>query len=128
MNTIPIIFGNDLQQDISQSLIQSEIATRVRDFLGIGVGNLVFLSWEVYDHPILDGYNIYRKETGGDYPVQPYARLGIVGGYIDPAVIPGQEYSYKICSYDLDGNQHPCVTEITVLAGEGKAAYLPFIK
>lgn len=122
------LFGNDLQQDISQSVIQAEIATGVRNFFGIGVGNRMFLSWEVYEHPILDGYNIYRKDTGGVYPVQPYARLGIIGGYMDPAVIPGQEYSYKICSYDLDGNQHSCLAEITVLAGEGKAAYLPFIK
>ena len=122
-----IVFGDQLDQDIALNLIRPEIVTRVRNFQVLGIGVRVFLSWEVDYHRILGDYAIIRREPGLVYPVEPYAELLVTGVYTDPAVIPGQQYEYTVCSYDLEGNQQECSQVLAITAGEGEAVFLPLI-
>ena len=107
-------------------VIEAEIATEVKEFSGLGVGGGVILTWDLYEHPILRGQNIYRRESGKVYPGEPYTRLGMTDSYLDLQVKAGQEYYYKACSYDLGGNQHECSLEHAVIAQGSDPIFLPF--
>jgi len=122
-----VLFGDGLAQDIANNSISAEYANQPRGFQGFGTSKWVLLSWEVYDLPILDGYNIYRREPGGVYPSQPYRQVDLTGSHTDEAVSTGEQYGYKICSYDLGGNQHQCSAEIMITVGESEAVFLPVI-
>jgi hypothetical protein len=108
-------------------LITPEIKTSPRGLHGVSIGDQVFLYWEVYDHPVVGGYNLYRRESGGFYPEKPIAELEAIGWFTDSGVISGEQYLYKVCSYDPGGNQHQCGAEISVTAGEGKGTFLPLV-
>ena len=94
------------------------ITTEVEGLHGISIGDSVILTWDVYAQPILAGYNIYRRDSSGEYPSQPFVELDMIGNYTDRTVEAGQGYFYKLCSYDLDGYQHICNEEIFVRVGE----------
>ena len=64
------------------------------------------LHWTPYDHPIIAGYNVYRREQGGTYPPAPLVQVGRISSYTDQDVVPGQEYVYIVHSRDAAGNQH----------------------
>ena len=122
-----IIYADGLAQDIAQNLISAEFVNQPRGFQGFGINQWILLTWELYDHPVLGGYNIYRRESGGVYPSQPYHQLGLTGSFVDSAVSPGEQKIYKICSYDQGGNQHQCAPEVIITAGESVPVLLPLI-
>lgn len=121
------LFGSELDQDVASGAIDPEIATQVKVLHGISIGNSVTLTWDMYDQPILAGYNIFRRDSAGEYPSQPLIQLGKVNSYTDLAVASGQKYFYKLCSYDLGGNQHQCSEEIFVRIGEDRPLFLPVV-
>ncbi|MFL7893491.1 MAG: hypothetical protein ACK2UM_06025 [Anaerolineales bacterium] len=121
------LFGDGLQQDIAQNSISVEYANQPRNFQGYGTTQWVLLTWEGYDHPVLGGYNIYRRASDGVYSSKPYRQLALTGSFADPIGSRGATNGYKVCSYDKGGNQHQCSEEIIITAGESEPAFLPII-
>jgi hypothetical protein len=121
------LFGDDLQQDIAQNSISVEYTNQPSNFQGYGTTQWVLLSWELFDHPILGGYNIYRRALDGVYPSLPYRQLALTGPFADPIGSLGEPKGYKVCGYDKGGNQHQCSAEIIITAGESEPAFLPTI-
>jgi len=123
----PVIFGDGHDQDVSAGLVASQIVTRVQNFDGVGIGQNIFLTWDQYDHPIVAGYNLYRRQPGGDFPAQPDVQLGKIGSFVDKGLLPGQQYEYLVCSYDQGGYQHQCSEVVSITAGEGIGFFIPLL-
>lgn len=71
-------------------------------------GNGSFLSWGPNAEPDLAGYRLYRG-GGLNFTPTPANRIydGTLTSYHDGAPTP---YIYKVCAYDVHGNQGPCST------------------
>ncbi len=121
------LFGPELAQDVGSGAIEPVIFTQVKGLHGASFGNSAILTWAIYHQPILAGYNVYRRDFGGEYPSQPLVKLGVVGSYSDLDIESGQGYFYEVCSYDLGGNQHLCSEEIFVRGGEDHPLFLPVV-
>ena len=50
-------------------------STAPRHVSAQAVLNAIQLDWTRYDHPIIDGYNVYRRQTGQTYSATPYAQI-----------------------------------------------------
>ena len=62
------------------------------------------ITWEEFFDPAVEGFNVYRKEAGGEY-VQLNTSAVTGTAYFDEDVIPGEQYYYKIAAvFDSDGN------------------------
>ena len=88
------------------------------------------LAWELYDHPIVAGYNVYRRLPGEHYTDAAYAQLGQTATYSNTAVVSGQVYSYTVRSRDPAGNLHQPAPEVSAVAETNDAptqvvGYLP---
>lgn len=121
------LFGSNLKIDVNNGAIEPDVSTAPKGMHVISYDENVNLSWDIYTHPIIAGYNIHRRDVQGSYPPQPLAVLGKVGSYTDQSTLIDQEYFYKICSYDLDNNQHPCSKEIFTRVGGAEIVYLPIL-
>jgi hypothetical protein len=91
----------------------------------------VRLTWTLYNHPIIAGYNIYRSQRSGSYPGIPYAQVGRVSSYVDTHVVPGRRYFYVLRSRDAAGNEHQPSDEVSAVPAGTDAldhhVYLPLI-
>ncbi len=84
-----------------------------------------------YEHPIIAGYNVYRRSSGVGFDETPYAQVGWAGTYTDADVAAGQIYSYTVRSRDAGGNVHEPADEVCAVAEDGKRPraflYLPLV-
>ncbi len=62
----------------------------------------MLVEWTAGGSPDCNGYLIYRRESGGDYPVAPYATLAYasVTNFVDVNIVGGTSYCYKVCATD----------------------------
>jgi pimeloyl-ACP methyl ester carboxylesterase len=113
------LYGTQSEADVSAGLIVKQESTAPRNFMANPAPGAVELTWTIYSHPSVAGYNIYRRQTGQSYAATPYAQVGVVPNYADTNVIAGQVYSYTLRSRDAAGNVHQAAEERSVIAQEG---------
>jgi hypothetical protein len=70
-------------------------------FQSIGPGEIV-LSWDAIPNSSVDGFNIYRQETG--MPLE-FIGSSSIPGFVDNTVMPDKSYLYTICSKSSDGKR-----------------------
>ncbi len=111
------LYGNIAQDDLEAGLLTRDVQTAPKDVTGTWEASGVHISWARYDHPVVAGYNIYRREEGGAYGSQPYARVGPVSSYVDTDVGPKRLYFYILRSRDSAGNEHQPSAEVSAAPG-----------
>ena len=113
------LYGTAAGADITAGLIEQRVDTAPRGLTATGIVEAVSLRWELYAHPIIAGYNIYRRLPGQSYTDAPHARVGRTGTYSDTGLAGGQVYSYTLQSYDPAGNLHQVSPEVGAVALPG---------
>jgi fibronectin type 3 domain-containing protein len=73
-------------------------------FSGIRQQAFIDLVWAPVTDSDLDGYNVYRREEGGD-TVKVNSELVKTPAYRDMQVAPGRKYFYSVSAVDLRGNE-----------------------
>ena len=122
------LYGTEGDADIAVGLVERQVDTAPRGLTARGLMAAVALEWELYRHPIVAGYNIYRRLPGEAYSETPYAQIGRGSTYTDTAVTSGQVYSYTLRSYDPAGNLHqPCDEVSAVTQVPTSWHYLPIV-
>lgn len=115
------LYGTQSAADVSAGLIVKQESTAPRNFSANPAAGSIDLAWTRYPHPIVAGYNIYRRQAGQSYSATPYAQVGSVPNYADAGVAAGEVYSYTVRSRDPAGNVHQASTERSVVAQGGTA-------
>ncbi len=108
------LYGVESQLDVAAGRIELQVDTAPKSFAGSGLVGAAALEWELYDHPIVAGYNIYRRLPSEPYLESPYAQVGLSGTYVDTGVVGGQAYFYTVRSHDAAGNRHEPADEVSV--------------
>jgi dienelactone hydrolase len=123
------LYGANADSDVASGLITREVSTAPRGLTATGFTGTVTLQWTLYDHPIISGYNIYRRQSGESYSETPLAHIGPSAVYLDTDVVGDQVYSYTLRSYDPAGNLHQLSSEVSAVPkpGEPLRVYLPLI-
>jgi hypothetical protein len=111
-----VLYGAAVKEDAEQGLIAWQAATAPHDLSASSAGPAIALEWTPYKHPVVAGYDLYRRLPGERYPQTPYAHLGRVGSYLDARVSAGQTYSYTVQSRDADGHSHQPAQEVSAVA------------
>jgi hypothetical protein len=73
-------------------------------FSGPGQKPFIDLLWSPNTDPDLAGYNVYRREEGGQ-PLKLNSDLIKAPAYRDTAVIRGHKYLYSVSAVDVRGNE-----------------------
>lgn len=73
-------------------------------FSGPGQKPFIDLIWAGNSERDLAGYNVYRRETGGE-PVKINTELVKTPAFRDSNIVPGHEYFYSISAVDNPGNE-----------------------
>ena len=107
------LYGAQSAADVSAGSIVKQENTAPRDVSAQARLNAIQLSWTRYDHPIVGGYNVYRRQNGQTYSATPYAQVAAGASYIDTQVAVGQVYSYTLRSYDEAGHTHQASREVS---------------
>jgi dienelactone hydrolase len=110
------LFGAQAEADVAAGTIERQVDTAPRGLEASGGIGSIVVNWELYSHPVVAGYNIYRRAPGTSYGTTPDAQVGPVSSYTDSGVMNGQVYSYTICSRDPAGNPHGLAAEISAVA------------
>ena len=126
-NYYTYLYGDEADEDIQAGRITRDVQTAPRDVAATGRAGAVELTWSLYDHPIIAGYNIYRSQQSGNYPSTPYAQVGRESSYEDRDVVPGQRYYYVLRSRDAAGNEHQPSGEVSAVPEVEYLLYLPVI-
>jgi dienelactone hydrolase len=125
------LYGTAADADIAAGLIERQVDTAPRGLTAIGIPEGIVLEWEPYEHPIVAGYNVYRRLAGQSYVDNPHAQVGRTRVYSDTGLAGGQVYSYTLCSCDPVGNLHQVSAEVSAVALEVEAlepsVYMPVI-
>ena len=114
------LYGASSDADVENGLIGRQLDTAPRGLTAVAAGQIIDLEWSLYEHPIIAGYNLYRRQADERYASLPYAQLGRTGHYADRNVVAGQVYSYTVRSRDAAGNVHQAADEVAVLAQGGE--------
>ena len=120
------LFGAEAAADASSGLTEMMVDTGPHSVTATGLFQGVRLTWDVYAHPMVAGYTVYRRLPSGSFG-PPYAQVGVMGGFVDTAVVPGQLYFYRVCSHDPANQIHPCAAEVSA-APYAFATFLPLIR
>jgi len=75
-------------------------------FSGPGQKPFIDLVWKANTERDLAGYNIYRRQPGGQ-PVKLNNELIKAPAFRDSNVLPGHEYLYSVSAVDVRGNESP---------------------
>lgn len=123
------LYGTNADSDVASGLVVRQVDTAPHGLTAAGFTGTVTLQWTLYDHPIISGYNIYRRQSGESYPETPLAHISRGAAYLDTDVVGDQVYSYTLCSYDPAGNLHKLSSQVSAIPRPGKAphVYLPLI-
>jgi hypothetical protein len=123
------LYGAQAESDISSGLIARQVSTAPRGLTAGSQPGLITLTWQLYQHPMVAGYNVYRRLPGQGYSEAPYAQLGLLGAYTDTGVAGGQVYSNTVRSYDPAGSLHQAAREVSAAAPFVPTAwmYLPIV-
>ena len=108
------LYGVEAKADVAAGHIVAQWDTAPRALEGQGMRRSAGLRWELYDHPMVAGYSIYRRLPDQSYAAAPYAQVGPVSTYLDDGLTPGQVYYYTVRSRDPAGNEHPATNEVQV--------------
>jgi pimeloyl-ACP methyl ester carboxylesterase len=120
------LYGAEAEADIQAGLITRAVDTAPRDVAATGGFQAVEVSWTLYEHPIIAGYNVYRSQESGNYSDTPHAQVGRSSSYTDTDVVPGQQYFYVVRSRDTGGNEHAASDEVSaMLEGAPTLLYPP---
>ena len=108
------LYGSETEADITAGRIQAQWDTAPRGFSGQGLVRSASLQWELYEHPMVAGYNIYRRLQDQSYAATPDAQVGRVSTYLDDGLTSGQIYYYTVRSHDAAGNEHQAADEVRI--------------
>jgi hypothetical protein len=73
-------------------------------FSSVGQPNFIDLTWSPNTEAELAGYNVYRREEGGQ-AVRINSDLAKIPSYRDRDIQPGKKYFYAVTAADLRGNE-----------------------
>jgi len=124
------LYGAEAGTDIAAGKIERQVDTAPRGLAATGLAEAVALVWELYEHPIVAGYNLYRRLPGEAYTEAPHAHVGRTFTYLDVGLQAGQVYSYTLRSHDVAGNLHEPSGEVSAVPGDTTAwahLYLPIV-
>lgn len=114
------LYDAEADEDIDTGLIERQVDTAPRHVTATGQYKAVLLNWELYDHPIIAGYNAYRRQSGQSYPPSPQIHTGPTNQHLDEGLAGGETYFYTLCSRDPAGNEHQLSDEVSATtSGEG---------
>jgi hypothetical protein len=111
------LYGSEADADVTAGRIQAEVDTAPKGFSGQGSAQSASLQWELYDHPVVAGYHIYRRLPEATYPSTPHAQVARGSTYIDDGLVEGQAYYYTLRSHDAAANEHQAAEEVLVTTG-----------
>lgn len=112
-NYYDYLYGAEADEDIDTGLIERRVDTAPRHVTATGQYKAVLLNWELYDHPIIAGYNAYRRQSGQSYPPSPQIHTGPTNHHLDEGLAGGETYFYTLCSRDPAGNEHQLSDEVS---------------
>jgi dienelactone hydrolase len=122
------LYGIEADADIVAGSIERQADTAPREFTARGSIEAVVLEWELYEHPIVAGYNIYRHLPSGVFTDEPHVQVGRVSSYRDRGLVAGQIYTYTIRSRDAAHNLHESSDTVNAApVGSTAWVYLPTI-
>jgi predicted dienelactone hydrolase len=111
------LYGSQAAADIAAGSIQAQVDTAPRGLNAQGLLEAASLEWELYQHPIVAGYHIYRRLPEASYASTPAAQVEPVSRYRDEGLVAGQSYYYTVRSHDAAGNEHQAAEEVLVAIG-----------
>ena len=127
-NDYEYLYGVEANTDIAAGLTERRVDTAPRGLTARGLLRAAALEWELCRHPIVAGYNIYRRLPGEARSETPCALVDRRSTYVDRAVTSERVYSYTLRSYDLAGNLHqPCAEVSAVPQAPTSWLYLPTV-
>jgi hypothetical protein len=91
------IFAHDIFPPAAPSGLQAV-------FSSVGQPNFIDLTWTPNTEAELAGYNVYRREEGGQ-PVRINSELAKIPTYRDRDIKPGRKFFYSVAAVDLRGNE-----------------------
>jgi hypothetical protein len=86
-------------------------------FSSVGQPNFIDLTWTPNTDAELAGYNVYRREEGGQ-AVKINSELAKIPTYRDRDIKPGKKYFYSVTALDLRGNESPHSEESSEIVPE----------
>ncbi len=113
------LYGAEAQADIAAGRVSAQWDTAPKGLVGQGLARSASLQWELYEHPMITGYNIYRRLPEQSYAAMPHAQLGRVSSYLEDGLAAGQVYYYTVRSRDSAGNVHQAANEVRVTVQGG---------
>lgn len=125
------LYGAESEADVDAGRIERQVDTAPRGLAASGAVGAIRLQWAPYAHPVIAGYNVYRRTPGAGFDTTPKAQVERTGAYTDTDVVPGQIYSYTVRSRDASGNVHEPADEVSAVARDGllppRTFYLPLL-
>ena len=125
------LYGAESEADVDAGRIERQVDTAPRGLSAWGAVGAIPLGWTPYAHPVIAGYNVYRRSPGAGFDPTPYAQVGRTGAYTDTDVVAGQIYSYTVRSRDASGNVHGPADEVSAVARDRpsipRTCYLPLL-
>lgn len=114
-----LLYGAAGDADVDEGRIERHVQIAPRG-LTAEAGPAICLSWTPYEHPIIAGYDVYRRLPGRPYAETPIAQVGRIGAYSDMGGVAGQLYSYTVRSRDPARNLHQAADEVAARAQAGE--------
>jgi dienelactone hydrolase len=120
------VYGTEADSDIASGHIERQVDTAPRDVAATGQYKAVLLEWMLYDHPVVAGYNAYRRQMAETYPAVPQIHAGPTNSHLDEGLAGGETYYYVLCSRDAAGHEHELSSEVSATTlGEGPPEVTP---
>jgi dienelactone hydrolase len=113
------LYGAEADSDITSGLIERQADTAPRNAGATSQEGAVLLSWTLYDHPMVAGYNAYRRLAAETYPDVPQISAGPTDSHLDEGLVGGETYFYMLASRDAAGNEHQLSSEVSAAAEGG---------
>lgn len=82
------------------------VKTAPRNITAQYLPEAILLQWELYAHPQVAGYQIFRRLPGENFSESPLGSVGSQNSYYDAGLLAGQTYIYSLRSVDPAGNGH----------------------
>lgn len=113
------LYGSEADSDIASGYIERKADIAPQNVRASGQDGAVLLAWTFYDHPMVAGYNAYRRQSGEAYPDVPQISAGRIGSYLDEGLVGGETYFYVLSSRDGAGHEHQLSSEVNATAASG---------